>query len=228
MANARWYRVVFFIMTKKREKTGPILVLDEADLAVDENDRGPDIEDLVPQQHVFMPWVTRDGKSLQLTPRQHRFVVEYMKDLNSNAAARRAGYKQVRGVNNNPIYHPEVQEAIIDELQWQNQSLRINNHRTLSEIATIATMSPKDMAVYVKHGVKVSLRDKVQANELLMKHAGLFAADHKKEITISLSDLIKESYQVKARPVTKVIKVTEAVTEPVTGEDHHDMEDTAE
>jgi phage terminase small subunit len=158
-------------------------------------------EDIPPEPDLVhtQAWLMRNGKTEYLTFQQHRFVAEYLKDHNARQAAIRAGYKHFNGVHSNPYYKKNVRAAIQDELEYQIQSLKINADRLLVETYNIAFAGPKELNQYVKLGIKTSLKDKVSALELLMKQKGMFAEHNKKEIHVTIGDMIKESYRVKPR-----------------------------
>lgn len=157
---------------------------------------------------ITLPWVLRTGKMVHVTPLQHRFITEFLKDHNASGAARRAGYKHYLGINNNPFYKPVVREILYDELQYQFAAHRLTSERLLAEMQSVAMASPEQLAIYARMGIKVSLRDKNQAIETLMKHLNMFAEDNKREVSISITDLIKESYAIKPRTAKAITGAT--------------------
>jgi hypothetical protein len=146
-----------------------------------------------------LSWQCYDGRVIQLSPRQHRFVTEYMIDNNAVAAAKRAGYKQVHGTHNNPIYKKPVWQAIQDEVAHMLIANKVTATRTMARLGQIAFASDTRLAEYVKMGVKVSLKDQISALEVLGKMQGMFAEHNKREVMVSLSDYIKQSYEIRPR-----------------------------
>ena len=140
----------------------------------------------------------------KLTPKQKRFVDEYMVDLNATAAARRAGYSEktaeVIGYEN--LRKPQIMAAIQERQGELQGKLEITQERVLEELAAIAFANgtdfvtitqaglinvkatsdvPKDKLPaiagikYNQLGIEIKLHDKVRALELLGKHLGVFA-----------------------------------------------------
>lgn len=137
----------------------------------------------------------------KLTPKQMRFVNEYLVDLNATAAARRAGYKD-------PNFGRQLitKTNVAEEIQKQKEKLRgkleITQERVIKELAAVAFANGTDFAQirsdgYVvftptealtdeqkkavasikegKFGIEVKTYDKIQALELLGKYLGLFS-----------------------------------------------------
>jgi len=137
-----------------------------------------------------------------LTPKQARFVEEYLKDLNATQAAIRAGYSPRRadalGYEN--LRKPEIKDAI--EVAQRERSARtgVTADRVVQEIARVAFSSLRDVMTWgpasvqvrpdgeitpeaaaaiaeiaeTNTGVKVKLHNKVAALEQLAKHVGLY------------------------------------------------------
>lgn len=139
-----------------------------------------------------------------ITPRQQRFVDEYLVDLNASAAARRAGYADKRGdVAGQLMRKPQIRAAIAEGRKAQSARLNITADRVLEEIARIALHDPRhlyhpggqlkditeldDASAAALAGVdiednlagsfrvhKIKRWDKTKALELLARHLGLF------------------------------------------------------
>ena len=60
-----------------------------------------------------------------MTPKQERFVAEYLLDMNATAAAIRAGYsrKSASAIGNENLRKPEISEAIKKALRETNDAL---------------------------------------------------------------------------------------------------------
>ena len=96
----------------------------------------------------------------KLTPKQKRFVKEYMIDLNATQAAIRAGYSQKTSHSQGPrlLENVEVQ-ALIEKKQGKlSKRFEITQERVIKEWAAIAFANPK---AYFKRDKKgnVTLRD---------------------------------------------------------------------
>ena len=139
----------------------------------------------------------------KLTPKQKRFVAEYLVDLNATAAAKRAGYseKTAEQVGYQLLQKTTVSAAIQNRRDKLQSKLEITQETVLQELASIAFASGADFVnvtgdgrVAVKatdevpreklpaiagikqnqFGVEIKLHDKARALELLGKHLGLF------------------------------------------------------
>lgn len=141
---------------------------------------------------------------MALTPKQMRFVQEYLVDLNATAAAIRAGYsnKTANRIGSENLSKHDIQAAIQKRQVELQDKLEITQERVITELAKVAfangTMYAKvaggnvvltetdhlteDQRAAVsgikegKFGIEVSTYDKVKALELLGKHLGVFNA----------------------------------------------------
>lgn len=138
----------------------------------------------------------------KLTPKQERFVEEYLVDLNATAAAKRAGYKDPN-IGRQLIAKNNVSAAIQERREALQEKLEITQETVLQELASIAFANGTDFVTVtgagllcvkptsevpkeklpaiasIKHnqlGIEIKLHDKVRALELLGKHLGIFAA----------------------------------------------------
>jgi phage terminase small subunit len=86
-----------------------------------------------------------------LTPRQHIFVLEYLKDLNATAAARRAGYSEATAHQQGPrlLANVGVAAAIQKAMQARERRCEVKADNVLRELALVAFSRVKD---YVEWG----------------------------------------------------------------------------
>ncbi len=137
----------------------------------------------------------------KLTPKQERFVDEYLVDLNATAAAKRAGYKDpnkgrqlvtksnvaaaIQGALAQRRQRTEItQDAVVRELAkvaFANGTVyaQVTGGGTRVVLADTASLTEEQRAAVSgikegKFGIEVSTYDKVKALELLGKHLGLF------------------------------------------------------
>lgn len=139
----------------------------------------------------------------KLTPKQKRFVDEYMVDLNATAAAKRAGYseKTAEAIGYENLRKPQIKAAIQERQGELQGKLEITQERVLQELAAIAFANGTDFVTvtqaglinvkatsevskdklpaiagikYNQLGIEIKLHDKVRALELLGKHLGAF------------------------------------------------------
>ena len=84
-----------------------------------------------------------------LTPKQQRFVEEYLIDLNATQAAKRAGYSEKTAfrIGTENLHKPAIQVAIQEALQKRSDRTEITADSVLRELAVLAF---SDMAHYVQ------------------------------------------------------------------------------
>ena len=140
----------------------------------------------------------------KLTPKQERFVDEYLVDLNATAAAKRAGYseKSASRIAIELLNKTHVSAAIQERRAKLRGKLEITQEAVLQELAAIAFANGTDFVTvtgagllcvkptsevakeklpaiagikYNQLGIEIKLHDKVRALELLGKHLGVFA-----------------------------------------------------
>lgn len=92
-----------------------------------------------------MPSKPTSPPTRRLTPRQIRFVEEYLVDLNATQAARRAGYspRTAYATGYDLLQYPHIQEAVHKARAEQQARTRINADRVLLEIARLALYDPR-------------------------------------------------------------------------------------
>lgn len=141
----------------------------------------------------------------KLTPKQKRFVSEYLVDLNATAAAIRAGYseKTARAIGAENLTKPNIAAEIKKRQRRHQCKLEITQEKVLEELAAIGFANGTDFVEvnasgllsvkptkdipaqkrpaiagikYTKDGIEIKLYDKVRALELLGKHLGIFDA----------------------------------------------------
>lgn len=139
-----------------------------------------------------------------LTPKQARFVNEYLVDLNATQAVLRAGYKMSEKAaatqGGRLLRKAEIQKALQEAREAQEARTQITADRVLRELAAIAfadagdyqTVEGDELALLDsdripadkrraiqgyrrgKFGPEVVLADKLKALELIGKHLGMF------------------------------------------------------
>ena len=88
-----------------------------------------------------------------MTPKQKRFVEEYLVDLNAAAAARRAGYAQ--GSAWRLMRHREVGAAIEEAQEQRAQRTRVSADRVVTEIAKVAFGDPRRLFSWGPGGIEL-------------------------------------------------------------------------
>lgn len=89
-----------------------------------------------------------------MTPKQERFVAEYLLDMNATAAAIRAGYsrKSASAIGNENLRKPEISEAIKKALRETNDALIASREERQRFWTEILRNEEEDM----KHRLKAS------------------------------------------------------------------------
>jgi phage terminase small subunit len=135
--------------------------------------------------------------SRKLTPKQKRFIEEYMIDLNATQAAIRAGYSEKTAYSAGQRLLKQVEDEINTALAERSARTQVTADRVLKELAKIAYADPRAVLSWGPGGVslrdsseltddeaaivaevsetgRVKLFDRVKALELLGRHLGLF------------------------------------------------------
>jgi phage terminase small subunit len=117
-----------------------------------------------------------------LTPKQHRFVNEYLVDLNATAACRRAGFSaKTANVQAFQLMKvPAIAKAIQVEIEARSEASRISGEWVLANLKAVAERCLQAVAVFDREGTPTGEWgfDATNANralELLGRHKGLFS-----------------------------------------------------
>ena len=84
----------------------------------------------------------------KLTPKQEKFIKEYMIDLNGQQAAIRAGYsvKSAKEIASEMLTKPNIQAALGKKQAEQSKRLGISADRVMNELAKIGFANITDLA----------------------------------------------------------------------------------
>lgn len=93
----------------------------------------------------------KEGESVaerKLTPKQQRFVDEYLVDLNATQAAIRAGYskKTARNIANELLAKPHIQDALQKRRKKIEKKLEISQESVVNELIAIVRANGADYA----------------------------------------------------------------------------------
>ena len=88
----------------------------------------------------------------KLTPRQARFVDEYLVDLNATQAAIRAGYSRqtARQTAAENLSKPDIAEAITQAQAERAKRTKVDADRVLREWLEVATVDARELVQYVR------------------------------------------------------------------------------
>ena len=113
-------------------------------------------------------YAMKGGDCVALTPKQKRFVEEYLIDLNATQAAIRAGYSErtARAIGQENLTKPDIQDAIQKAMGKRSQRTGITQGQVLEALASMG-FAEIDME-------SLKPTDKIKALELLGKHLGMF------------------------------------------------------
>ena len=134
-----------------------------------------------------------------LTQQQKKFVIEYIKTLNGELSAQKAGYKSkdLKEIASNLLSNELVIKEIKFQLKNQISSLRVNKGYVIQKLLQIAEFSLEEEDILDKDGCytgKKKLRDTsagLKALESLCKYLGLNENDeeYKQAKIITISNL---------------------------------------
>lgn len=110
----------------------------------------------------------REVVDVALTPKQERFVQEYLVDLNATQAAIRAGYKNAE-IGRQLITKNNVSAAIQEAKRKRSERTEISQDYVLMGLKEIADQEASDAAAS-----ELKYSSKLKALELLGKHLGMF------------------------------------------------------
>lgn len=108
---------------------------------------------------------------MALTPKQKRFVQEYLVDLNATAAAKRAGYsaKTADRIGPELLGKTCVSQAIQEAIKQREQRTEVTQDYVIQKLKEI---TDKDASDAQDSDLKYS--SKIRALELLGRHTGAF------------------------------------------------------
>ncbi len=108
---------------------------------------------------------------MALTPKQERFVQEYLVDLNATAAAKRAGYsgKRASELGYQLLQKTTVQAAIQKAIQARSRRTEVTQDYVIGKLREIADKDASDA-----QDSDLRYSSKLRALELLGKHVGAF------------------------------------------------------
>ena len=137
----------------------------------------------------------------RLTQQQKRFVIEYIKSLDGELSAQKAGYKSkdLKTISNTLLSNKLVINEIKEQLKNQISSLRVNKGYVIQKLLQIAEFSLEEEEILDKEGNltgKKKLRDTsagLKALESLCKYLGFNSdnedSEYKQAKIITISNL---------------------------------------
>jgi phage terminase small subunit len=103
----------------------------------------------------------------KLTPKQRRFVEEYLIDLNATQAAVRAGYREktARSIGQENLTKPDIQDAIKISLAERSKRTEVTADRVVKELSRIAFADPRSVFSWGPGGVTLRPSDELTEDE---------------------------------------------------------------
>lgn len=139
-----------------------------------------------------------------MTPKQQRFVDEYLVDLNATQAAIRAGYstKTARQMASENLSKPDLQDAIASEQLARSEKTGIVAAWVLGEVKKVYEASMEARPVYDSKGNEKGFSfNPTAANkslELLGRHLGMFK-DPQASVNVHVNNVVEDSQSRAAR-----------------------------
>lgn len=144
-----------------------------------------------------------------MRPKQEKFCLEYLVDLNATQAAIRAGYsKKTAGrIGGENVHKPEIMAKIAEMRAKQEKRTEITADRVIEELARVglaridqavecvgqtvkikdfSELSPEVLAAVesvqeTKDGLRIKFHNKIAALDQLGRHLGIFEQDNKQK-----------------------------------------------
>lgn len=120
---------------------------------------------------------------VRLTPKQQRFVEEYLVDLNATEAAKRAGYSEKTAYSQGQrlLKNVEAQKYIEQRMKDREKRTEITQDKVLQELSKIAFASGTDFAKVVEKSFMKPIFDndgnKINEEEVFYKDVELILTD---------------------------------------------------
>ncbi len=130
---------------------------------------------------------------MALTPKQERFVQEYLVDLNATQAAIRAGYsaKTASRIGPELLVKTCISEAIQKAMKKREKRTEVTQDYVITKLREIAEKDASDGP-----DSELKYANKIRALELLGKHTGAFDA----RVSAAAQDVVEDD------PITKSLK----------------------
>ncbi len=136
---------------------------------------------------------------MALTPKQKRFVAEYLIDLNATAAAKRAGYSEKNAGKIGPelLGKTRISAAIQEAIQRRSQRTEVTQDYVIGKLKAIADKKASDAP-----DSELKYSSQIKAIELLGKHLGAWEPQDKQQTAVE-DDPITRSLKEAADALAK-------------------------
>lgn len=130
----------------------------------------------------------------KLTPKQQRFVEEYLVDLNATQAAIRAGYspKTANEQGARLLANVSVQAAIQEAMKSREQRTEVTQDRVVKELAKIAFGDPRNVMSWGPSGVKLKASTELTDDEAaFVSEVSETTTEHGGSLKLKTNDKLK-------------------------------------
>jgi phage terminase small subunit len=139
-----------------------------------------------------------------MTPKEQRFVQEYLIEPNATRAAREAGYKSPDKLGHQVMQRPRIKAAIARAMKARSKRLEIDSDLVLRRLNEIYLRVTQEVKPALNSKTGKPLRDEhgnclytfnagaaLKALELMGKHVDVSAFEEKHSVDISVADLLR-------------------------------------
>lgn len=130
----------------------------------------------------------------KLTPKQQRFVEEYLVDLNATQAAIRAGYspKTANEQGARLLVNVSVQAAIQEAMKSREQRTEVTQDRVVKELSKIAFGDPRNVMTWGPSGVKLKASTELTDDEAaFVSEVSETTTEHGGSLKLKTNDKLK-------------------------------------
>ena len=130
----------------------------------------------------------------KLTPKQPRFVEEYLVDLNATQAAIRAGYspKTAGQIGERLLKKVEIQQALAERMKAREQRTEVTQDRVVKELAKIAFGDPRNVMTWGPTGVKLKASTELTDDEAaFVSEVSETTTEHGGSLKLKTNDKLK-------------------------------------
>lgn len=130
----------------------------------------------------------------KLTPKQQRFVEEYLVDLNATQAAIRAGYspKTAGQIGERLLKKVEIQQALSERMKAREQRTEVTQDRVVKELAKIAFGDPRNVMTWGPTGVKLKASTELTDDEAaFVSEVSETTTEHGGSLKLKTNDKLK-------------------------------------
>ena len=166
----------------------------------------------------------------KLTPKQRRFVDEYLVDLNATQAAIRAGYsrKTAASIGEENLRKPEIQAAIQEAMKARQERTEVTQDSVVKELARIAFGDPRNVMTWGPGGVKLKASAELTDDEAaFVSEVSETTTEHGGSLKLKTNDKLK-ALELLGRHLgmfKEKVEVTGKDGGPITTKSERDMTD---